>query len=159
MILFLNQETDHDSFDAYHYLTSNEDDLLESLQLSLLLPVPPERTRSDETQMTSLIRALLEFSGGRMDLQQHGFAQEYTVSDNADLYASVLGITRKRTLGDIDPEEICNALLESPVFSEVTINAQSLEDWTMQMMNFLPIGFPKNYLVRYPEERIDSILM
>ena len=48
VILFLNQETDHDSFDAYHYLTSNEDDLLESLQLSLLLPVPPERTRSDE---------------------------------------------------------------------------------------------------------------
>lgn len=159
MILFLNQETDHDSFDAYHYLTSNEDDLLESFQRSLLLPVPPERTRSDETQMTSLIRALLEFSGGRVDLQQHGFAQEYTVSDNADLYASVLGITRKRTFGDIDPEEICNALLESPVFSEVTISAQSLEDWTMQMINFLPIGFPKNYLVRYPEERTDSILM
>ena len=94
-----------------------------------------------------------------MDLQQLGFAQEYTVRDNADLYASVLGITRKRTFRDIDPEEMCNALLRSPVFSEVTISVQSLEDWTMQMMNFLPIGFPKNYLVQYPEERIDSILM
>ena len=89
-----------------------------------------------------------------MDLQQLGFAQEYTVRDNADLYASVLGITRKRTFGDIDPEEMCNALLESPVFSGVTISAQSLENRTMQMMDFLRIGFPKNYLVQYPEERI-----
>jgi len=154
VISFLAQETDHDSFDTYHYLTSNEDDLLESLQLSLLLPVPPKRTRSDETQMTSLTRALLELSGGRVDLQQHGFAQEYTVCDNADLYALVLGITRKRTFRDIDPEEMCNALLESPVFSGVTISAQSLENRTMQMMDFLRIGFPKNYLVQYPEERI-----
>ncbi len=154
VISFLNHETDLESFDAYDYLTSDKNNLLESLQSSLRRPVPPERTRSDESQMTSLVRALLELSGGRVDRQQHGFAQEYTVCDNADLYALVLGMTRKRTFGDIDSEEMCNALSKSPVFSEETFSAQSLQNRTMQIMKCLHIGFPKDHLVQYPEERI-----
>jgi len=159
VILFLNLVTDYDSLDADHYLTSNEDDLLEGLQHSLPIPVPPERTRGEEAQITSLIRALLKFSGGRVDVQQHGFAQEYTIRDNADLYASVLGITREKMFGDSNSEQIDKELLRSSVFLETTISAQGLEDSTMKMMDFLPVGFPKDYLVRYPEERIDSILM
>ena len=58
--------------------------------------MPAKRTRRGEAQITSLVRALLELSGGRVDLLQHGFAEEYMVSDNADLYASVLGITRTK---------------------------------------------------------------
>lgn len=159
MILFLNLVTDYDSLDADHYLTSNEDDLLEGLQHSLPIPVTPERTRGGEAQTTSLFRALLEFSGGRVEVQQHGFAQEYTIRDNADLYASVLSITREKTFGDSDFERIDKELLGSPVFSETTISAQDLEESNMKMMDFLPVGFPKDYLVRYPEERIDSILI
>ena len=150
MVLFLNLTTDYDSLHAYHYLASNEDDLLESFQLSLPIPVPPERTRRDEAQITSLVRALLELSGGRVDVQQYGFAQEYTLRDNADLYASVLGITRERTFGDSDSKQIYKELLESPVFSETTISAQDLEESTIKIREFLPIGFPKD-LVRYPE--------
>ncbi len=104
--------------------------------------------------MTSLTWALLKLFSDRVNLQQHGFAQEYTVCDNTDLYALVLSITRKRTFRDIDSEKMCNALLKSSVFSEVTISAQSLENWTMQMMDFLCIGFLKNYLIQYPEEQI-----
>ena len=79
-----------------------------------------------------------------MDVQQFGCAQEYTLYDNADLYASVLGITRERTFGDSDSEQIYKELLESPVISEMTITAQDLEEWTLRMRKFLPIGFPKN---------------
>jgi len=128
VISFLAQETDYDSFDTYHYLTSNEDNLLESLQLSLLLSVSLKRMRSNETQMTSLTQALLKLFNDRVNLQQHGFAQEYTVCDNTDLYALILNITRKRTFKDIDSEKMCNALLKSLIFSEVTISAQSLEN-------------------------------
>lgn len=126
VISYLSYEPDYDSFDTDHYLESNEDDLLESLQLFLPISVPPGRTRRDETQLTSLIRALLEFSGGKVDLHQHEFAPEYTVYDNADLYASILGITGKRTLGDSDSEKMCNTLSKSPMFSEMTINAPNL---------------------------------
>ena len=104
VFLFLNLEKDHDSFDAYNYLKSNQHDLLESLRLSLLIPVPG-RTKRDEDQITSFVRALLELSGGRVDLQQHGFAEEYTASEKADLYASVLGITRTNQFGDFDSEK------------------------------------------------------
>ena len=150
MVLFLNLTTDYDSLHAYHYLASNEDDLLENFQLSLPIPVPPERTKHDEAQITSLVRALLELSSGRVDLQQHEFAKEYTLSDNADLYATVLGITRERTFGDSDSEQIYKELSESPVFSETMISAQDLEEWTMKMREFLPISFPKD-LVPYQE--------
>ncbi|KAM0794837.1 hypothetical protein BDR22DRAFT_977402 [Usnea florida] len=142
--LFLNLTKDYDSLHAYHYLASNEDDLLENFQLSLPIPVPPERTNCDEAQVTSLVRALLELSGGRVDVRQHECAQEYTLYRNADLYASVLGITRERTFGDSGSEQIYKELLESPVISETTITAQDLEEWTLMMRKFLPIGFPGN---------------
>ena len=140
VILFLNQETDYESLDADYYLESNQDALLENLQLSLPIPVPAERPRRDEAQITSLIRALLESSGGRVDLQ-HEFAEEYTASNNADLYASVLGITRKKHFGDFDSEAMRNALSKSPLFSEMTIDAHKLEEWTTKMY-----GLPSYWL-------------
>ena len=73
--------------------------------------------------MTSLIWALLELSGGRVDLRQHGFAEEYTASNNADLYASVLDITRKKHFGDFDLEKMLNALSKSPLFYKIIIDA------------------------------------
>ena len=101
----------------------------------------PRRTKSDKVQLNSLVRALLELSGGRVDLQQHGFAQEYTFRDNAELYASVLDITGKATCENYDPEKIYQALSESPVFSDTTTSTQDLEDRLTKIMNFLPIGF------------------
>jgi hypothetical protein len=157
VLLVLNLE-DHNSSDAHNYLESNQDNLLENLQLSLPISVPAERTKRDEAQITSLFRALLELSGGRVDFQQHRFAEEYTASENADLYASVLGITRTRQFGDFDSEEMCNTLSKSPVFSGMKIGVQDLEEWTTKMINSLPVGFPKGYLVRYPEGRTSSML-
>ncbi len=159
MFLFLNLEKDHTSFDAHKFLESDQDELLESLQFSLPISVPPKRTMREEAQLTSLIRVLLELSDGRVDLRQHGFAEEYTASENADLYASVFDITRTRQFGDFDSEEMCNTLLKSSVFSGMAISVQDLEEWTMKMMNSLCVGFRKEYLVRYPEGRTSSMLI
>ena len=86
-----------------------------------------------------------------MELQQYEFAEEYTASKNADLYASVLGITKKRHFGDFNSEVMRNALSKSLLFSEMTIDARNVEEWNTKMMEFLPIGFREGYLVRYSE--------
>jgi hypothetical protein len=57
-------------------------DVLQSLRLSLFIPTPAQRTRLDKDQTTSLVRAVLEFSSGRMDFQHHGLAEEYTTDEN-----------------------------------------------------------------------------
>lgn len=158
MFLFLNLEKDHSSSDAHKCLESDQDMLLESLQISLLIPVPPRRTKRDEAQLTSLVRALLELSGGRVDRRQHGFAEEYTASENANLYASIFDITRTNQFGDFDLEEMCNTLSKSPVFSRMTTSVQDLEEWTMKMTDLLFLGFREGHLVRYPKGRTVSIL-
>jgi hypothetical protein len=149
VFLFLNLEKDHDSIDAHVYLESSPDDLLENLQHSLSTLLPAQRTRRDEAQITSLARALLEFSGGRVDCQQHGFAEEYTTSENTDLYASLLEITRTNQFGDFDSEKMRNTLSKSPVFAGMTIYASDPEEWTAKMIDRLPIGFQEGHLVRY----------
>ena len=143
MFLHLNLEKDHSS----NCLEGDQEMLLESLQLSLPIPVSTKRTKRDEAQITSLIRALLELSGGRVDLRQHGFAEEYTASENADLYASVFDIARTKQFGDFDSEEMCNTLAKSPVFSRMTISVQDLEEWTTKMMDSLRLGFREGHLV------------
>jgi hypothetical protein len=148
VLLFLNLEKDHNSFDAHNYLESSQDDLIESLRLALSIPMQAERTKRDETQITSLFRAVLELSGGRVDPQQHAFGEEYTASENADLCASVLGITRTNQFGDFDSLEMRNTLSKSSILSG-----------TMKMIEFLPVGFPRGYLVRSPEGRTYLMLI
>ena len=133
VLLFLNLENNHNSKDAQTYLESDQDELLKSLQFSIRIPVIPQRTKRDESQITFLVRALLELSGGRVDFRQHGFAEEYTTSQNADLCASVFEITRTSQFGDFDSEEMCKTASKCPMFSEVAISMQSLESWTTSM--------------------------
>ena len=105
VFLFLNLEKDHGSVDAQTCLESDQEVLLESLQFSLPIPtgVPPKRTKLDDTQITSIVRGLLEGSGGRVDAFQHRFAEEYTARENADLCASLFDITRTNPFGKFDP--------------------------------------------------------
>jgi hypothetical protein len=138
---------------------SDQDKLFQSLQCSLSIPVRSERSKRDETQITSLFRALLELSGGRVDLRQHEFAEEYTAGENADLCASVFGITRTKQFGDFDSQEMIHTLSKSPVFSGIAIGARDLEERIAKMMHSLRIGFPKGYLVQYPERRNSSMLI
>lgn len=151
MRLFLNFEKDHESPEAREYCESDHEDLVLALQFALPIRQPAERTKQDEAQITSLVRALLELSGGRVDCHQHGFAEEYTSSENADLYASVLGITRTNEFGNVDREQMRKTLSKSQVFSGMTITVHDLEEWTMKTIDALPIGFQKGHLVRYSE--------
>ena len=148
MFLHLNLEDDHGS----NCLESCQEILLDSLQLSLQFSVPPKRTKRDEYQITSLVRALLELSGGRVDPRQHRFAEEYTASENADLYASIFDIVRTKQFGDFESEEMCNTLSKSPVFSRMTISVQDLEEWTTKMMDSLRLDFREGHLIRHPKE-------
>lgn len=158
MFLFLNLQKDHNSSEVHDFLESTQDELLDTLQLSLSISIPAKRTRR-EAQTTSLLRALLELSGGRVDCRQHGFAEEYTAGENADLYASLLGITKTREFEDLNSEEVYNELLKSPVFSGMEIGLQDLEEWTTKMMGSLRVGFRTGYLVRYPKGRNSSLLI
>ena len=159
MLLFLNLENNYNSKDAQTYLESDQDELLKSLQSSIRIPVIPKRTKRDESQITFLVRALLELSGGRVDFRQHGFAEEYTASQNADLCASIFEITRKNQFGDFDSEEMCKSVSKSPVFSKVAISLQNLESRTTRMRDFLCVGFPDRYLVRSIKGRSNFILI
>ena len=158
MLLVLVLVGDHGSNDAQTCIESNQAELLENLVLSLRNSGPPKRPTLDDAQITSLIQVLLELSGSEVDLRQHVFAEDCTAEENADLYASILGITRTKQFGDFDLEELCNSISQSPVFSEVAINVRSLENWTTRMRDFLPLSFPKGYLVRRPYERIGFML-
>jgi len=153
VILALSLVRDHTSVDVYDYLASDQDNMVESFQLSLPIPEPFKRTKRDEAQLNSLSWALLKLSGINVDLLQHGFAEEYTVSDNADLFASLLGITRTEQFGDSDLEEMRNTLSKSLVFSGITISVQDVEKWTTKMMESLRVGFRKGYLVQYSRGR------
>ena len=100
--------------------------------LSLRDSEPPKRLDLDEAQITSLIQALLELSGGEVDCRQHMFAADYTARENADLYASIFGIIRTKQFGDFDPKELRNSISKSPVFSRIKIGLQNLESWTTE---------------------------
>ena len=127
--------------------------LLNSFQLFLSFPVPPKRTKRDETQITSLVRVLLELSGGRVDLRQHQFDEEYTSNENADLYASILGIVRTKQFGEFDSDKMCSMLSKAPMFRRMTIDMQDLKEWTAKMMKPLHLGFQEGYLVGHPDIR------
>jgi len=157
VFLLLNLQKDHNSSEVQDFLESTQNELLDALQLSLSKSNPAKRTRR-EAQTTSLLRALLELSGGRVDCRQHGFAEEYMASDNADLCASLLGIPRTRQFGDLNSEKVYNELLKSPVFSGMEIGLQDMEEWTTKMMGSLRVGFRTGYLVRYSKGRKSLLL-
>ena len=74
MLLVLILVEDHGSDNAQICIDSDQTELLESLVSSLRNPGPPRRPNLDEAQITSLVQALLELSGGEMDRRQHVFA-------------------------------------------------------------------------------------
>lgn len=145
---------DHSSDGIQKLLESSQEELPELFQLSLYhsLGALSQRTKYDETQRISLGRGVVEVSGGRVCAHQHRFAGNYTVSENADLCASFLGITRTIGFGDISSEKIRKTLTTFVIFSQTTISVQEVEERTTEMMHCLSGGFSDNYLVRCPEK-------
>ncbi len=79
-----------------------------------------------------MVRALLELSGGMVDCRQHSLDQEYTISDNFNLYKILVGVTGTNWFGNFDPNEMCNALLKSKVFiDDADIGTLDTTGWSM----------------------------
>ena len=148
VVLSLCFITDHESFDAHRYLMSDQETLLGYLASSLPITHPFGETNPDDAQKTVLGRLLLEYSSGRMERPLSAIDHNYSVN-NADLFASLLGITKTQEFGCSDSKKMCNTLSKSPVFSREAIEAQDLEDWTTEMMLCLCIGSQTEYLVRF----------
>ncbi len=98
-------------------------------------------------QMISLVRLLLEFSGGREDFKQHKFDKEFTANENANLCCDLLGITGSNSFGRFNTQDILNALSTSRVFTGNDLQTINIVELSFQMMEFLPIGYRQGHLV------------
>ncbi|KAL9045088.1 MAG: hypothetical protein Q9214_001826 [Letrouitia sp. 1 TL-2023] len=131
----------YDSCEGLELLAKDQADLLQPFQgchkdpfKALAGPmVPIKKSKGSELQIISLVRGLLELSGGTVDHRQHAFDQEYTISDNLDLYGTLVGVTNKNQFGDFDPKEMYNALLKSKVFvKDADVGTLDTVGWNFQ---------------------------
>ena len=158
MFIGLNSQWNYDSCETLELFAKDQADLLQPFQQC---HTDPFKTLSEskapinsEIQMISLVRALLELSGGMVDCRQHAFDQQYAISDNLNLCKILVGITDENWFGNFDPNEMYDALLKCKVFiTDADIGTLDTVKWSMQMMQYLPIGFPVGYLVRYLERQ------
>lgn len=134
------------------YICPDTGTLLDRLFSSLCIQVPPRRPKRDEIETTSLFRALLELSGGKTDLRQHVFLPESTVHRNAELIASLLGVTTTKEFGSIEMQDTIEMISHSPVFSKTTINVQELCKRVVNTKRSLRLGFEEGHLVRHLQE-------
>ena len=167
MFLGLNLLGNYDSPPALALLTRDQDNLLQSVQNGYrdLSKIASEQATSVkmveclELQTISLLRGVLELCGGRVECRQHAHDQEYTASENAAIYGSLIGITGTNRFGNFDLKQMHNALVKSKVFAEDReFSASNAVEWSMIMMNYLPIGFPEGYLVRYLKHQSNQYL-
>lgn len=155
MFIILNLAEDDDLPRVHELLGGDADHILESFRnidpdTPRLLPDMEKfakGSKSNDIQIVALIRALLEFSGGRKEHRQHTFDQVYSVSDNARLYGSIIGIPGTNRFGHFDPEQMRNTLLGYKVFARSDIRTRDLEKWCVDLLEHLPIGFRKGHLV------------
>lgn len=131
------------SADAQMFLASNEEELIDSLKFGLKPPTPFNR---DECQITSLFRALLELSSGRVDFHQQNFAENYKAKQNSELCARMFDISDIKKFGEFDLGEISRSLSKSPIFVGEKLSAEELGKWAAIMNSSLQIGFPLGYL-------------
>ena len=85
-----------------------------------------------------------------MARSQHIFGIEYTIAQNASLCTSFLGVLCSRQFGHSVPEEMRGALSQSKLFEgRPSPDTEKIIRRSLDMMTFVPIGFPDNYMVRY----------
>ena len=130
------------------WLGQSQGEFLESLKRNLYMPTAlPLRSRRDESETTTLFHALLRFSGATADFTHREFDEKYSVCDNANLIASVLGISIRPDFGQHDFNAVADILCISWMSTWVH---KGMEDWAKLAMENLRIGFPKQHLVSIP---------
>jgi len=167
VFLGLNGQRSYDSSEALELFAKDQADVLQPFQKCHTNPfralsdckAPIKTLHGSELQTISLVRGLFELAGGIVDCRQHALDQEYTISDNFNLYMILVGVTGTNLFGDFDPKEMYNALLKSKVFvKDSDIGILDIVGWSRKMKEFLPIGFPEGYLVLYREQRAQLLL-
>jgi len=162
VFLGLNLLGNYDTRVALELLAKDEDDLLQPFQKGHRdlfgavseSEVPMKMLQGSELHNISLVRCLLEFSGGMVERRQHALDPEYPISDNANLFGLLIGIASTNRFGSFDSKQMHGALSKSEIFAgDPDISTLDTVEWSMQLMDFLPIGFPEGYLVRYLKER------
>lgn len=98
-------------------------------------------------QRISLVRCLLEFSGGREDFKQHKLDNDFTAIENANLCHDFLGITGSNFFGRYDTDNMLHALSMSKVFSENDLQTINIVELSFQMMENLSVGYRQGHLV------------
>jgi hypothetical protein len=145
LFIGLNLLQIYDTSPALELLSNGQDELLQVF--TGLSKTGSGESDSKEIQKISLVRFLLEFSGGREDFLQQKLSQEYTAMDNANLCGSLVGIAGSNYFGKFDTQEMLNALSKSKVFTDDDFRELNVVELSTQMMLYLPIGFPQGHLV------------
>ena len=164
MIIALDRLGEYDSPRACQLLSLDVNDLRRRFygppaswfQVASERAVPLEYSSS---HVCSLLRAVLELCGGRVEPRQHAFDSELTAADNMQLYGRLLDIAGKTEVafGRFDIKEMHSALVQSKASADG--DELSTVQWIDRMKSSLPIGHPDGYLVRYPERQIRSTLI
>lgn len=155
MFLGLNLLESYDSPFALKLLAKDEDDLLQPFRKGRSLFEAASETEASILEGSglhniSLLRRLLEFSGGMVECRQHALDRERSISDNVNLFGLLIGIVGTNRFGSFDSKQMHDALSKSGIFAgDSDISTLDTVEWSMQLMKILPIGFPKGYLVRY----------
>lgn len=100
----------------------------------------------EERQTIFLFRGVFELSNGRVDQGQHIYGLDYTTSHNMYLCAYVLGIDHRHRLGHFDPQAMQGVLNRSSLY-RASDHCLSAVDWSVRMMKYVPLGFPRDYMV------------
>ncbi|MCJ1288290.1 hypothetical protein MMC26_007645, partial [Xylographa opegraphella] len=149
VLLGLNLVEHYDSPSALALFARDQDNLLQLLQQDcqdLSETISEQKMRSG-FQIISLVRVMLEISGGKVDCRQHVRDQEYSASDNARVLGALIGIDATTQFGNFNSELIHIALLKSNVFTEdQEFSVSDTVKWSMDIMAILPIGYREGYL-------------
>ncbi len=86
---------------------------------------------------------------GKVNCGQHEIKMDYTISQNAALCASLLGVSNSLQSKPFDPEDMRGALSKSKLFTGLSKpNVADILEWSLCIMSLVPVGFPENYLVQ-----------
>ncbi len=160
MFIGLNLLERYDSSLALELLAKDEDDLLQSFRngrslFEATLETEASMLEGSELHDISLLRCLLEHSGGMVECRQHALDPERSISDSVNLFDLLIGIAGTNRFGSFDSKQMHDALSKSEIFAgDSDISTLDTVEWSLQLMSFLPIGFPAGYLVRYLKGRI-----
>lgn len=120
-------------------LQKSQDNWIQDITTSLRIPAPPVRPRSDDVQITWLFREILRLSGDCVS-DGPGENRSYTMSQHADLCATILKITTISRERCINHAKVYELVSRSPVYSAPPMSPNELHNLTQSILENLHLG-------------------